>query len=144
MLFHLSWMVLLFCSDFSERDFGFVFHKILIILFLFYVQWNLYKCSNKSNRFHLKMESDEETATAIFVLLLVKKNKKKWKSSVLIKPWLRRRTMTPQGFDEFLGLIQDDITKTNINMRDFIPANIKLAGTIRFLATGDNYTNLQY
>ena len=52
--------------------------------------------------------------------------------------------MTPQGFDEFLGLIQDDITKTNINMRDFIPANLKLAATVRFLATGDSYTNLQY
>ena len=49
--------------------------------------------------------------------------------------------MTPQEFDEILGLIQDDITKTNTNMRDSIPANTKLAITIRFLATSDNYTN---
>ena len=41
--------------------------------------------------------------------------------------------MTPQDFDEILGLIQDDITKTNTNMRDSILANIKLAATIRFL-----------
>ena len=27
---------------------------------------------------------------------------------------------------------------------DMIPANIKLAAAIRFLAKGDNYTNLQY
>ena len=29
-------------------------------------------------------------------------------------------------------------------MRDLIPENIKLAAIIRFLATSDNYTNLQY
>ena len=52
--------------------------------------------------------------------------------------------MTPQDFDEILGLLQGDITKTNINMCHSIPASIKLAATIRFLATGDNYTNLQY
>ena len=40
------------------------------------IQWNLYKCSNKFNRFHLKMESDEETATAIVALVLVKKIRK--------------------------------------------------------------------
>ena len=41
-----------------------------------------YKCSNKSNRFHLKMERKEETAAAIVALLLVKRNKKKRKRSV--------------------------------------------------------------
>ena len=42
-----------------------------------------YKCSNKSNRFHLKMESNEETAAAIVALLFMKRNQK--------KPGLRRR-----------------------------------------------------
>ena len=37
------------------------------------------------------MESDEETADAIVALLLVKKNKKKIKRSVWVKPWLGRR-----------------------------------------------------
>ena len=37
------------------------------------------KCSNKSNRFYFKMESDEETATAIVSLLLVKKIRKREK-----------------------------------------------------------------
>ena len=40
------------------------------------------KCSNKSNRFHLKMESNEETAAAIVTLLLVKRIKKKRKRSM--------------------------------------------------------------
>ena len=44
--------------------------------------------------------------------------------------------MTPQYFDEVLGIVQYDITKTNTNMRDSIPANIKLDATIRLLATG--------
>ena len=35
--------------------------------------------SNKSNRFYLKMESDEETPTAIVALLLAKKIRKKEK-----------------------------------------------------------------
>ena len=35
--------------------------------------------------------------------------------------------MRPQDFDETLGLIQDDTTKIKTNMRDSIPANIKLA-----------------
>ena len=44
--------------------------------------------------------------------------------------------MTPHDLDEILALIQDNITKTNTYMRDLIPANTKLAPTIRFLATG--------
>ena len=39
--------------------------------------------------------------------------------------------MTPLNFDEILGLIQEDITKTNTNMRDSIRANIKLAAKIQ-------------
>ena len=49
------------------------------------------RCSNKSNRFHLKMESNEETAAAIVALLFVKRNKKKRKRYVWVKPGLRRR-----------------------------------------------------
>ena len=45
--------------------------------------------------------------------------------------------MIPHDFDQILGLIQNDITKSNTNMRDSIPENIKLAPTIWFLAAGD-------
>ena len=38
------------------------------------------------------MESNEETNAAIVSLLLVKRNKKKRKRSVWVKPWLGRRT----------------------------------------------------
>ena len=52
--------------------------------------------------------------------------------------------LTPQDFDEILGLIQDGISKLNTNMLDSIPADVKLAAIIWFLATGDIHTNLQY
>ena len=92
------------------------------------------------------MESDEETTAAIVNLLFVKKNKKKRKRFVWVKPWLGRRInlglyetlvqelrfedkseykkhprMKPQDFDEILEPIQDDITKTNKYIRDSIP-----------------------
>ena len=44
---------------------------------------------------------------------------------------------TVYSYNEILGLIQDDITKTNTNMLDSIPANVKSTATIPFLATGD-------
>ena len=50
-----------------------------------------YECSNKSNRFNLKMESNKETTAAIVALLLVKRNKKMRKKSMWVKPWLGRR-----------------------------------------------------
>ena len=80
--------------------------------------------------FNLKNEkcSDEETTAVIVALPVVKKNKKKRKRSVWVKPWLRRRInlglyetlvqelrfedkleykkllgMTPQNFDEIFG-----------------------------------------
>ena len=46
------------------------------------IQWNLYKCLNKSNRLHLKMETNEEIDTAIVASLLVKKNEKQKKIHV--------------------------------------------------------------
>ena len=51
------------------------------------------KWSNKSNRFHLKMESNEEAAAAIVALLLVKRNKKKKKRSMWVKPCLGRKLL---------------------------------------------------
>ena len=53
------------------------FYHFLNGIFFKKLQWNLFKYSNKSNRFQLTMESDEETAAAIAALLLVKKKKKK-------------------------------------------------------------------
>ena len=71
-----------------------------MISLIFKIQWSLFKYSNKSNKFHLKMESYEETATAIVALLLNKKIRKKRKRSLSVKPWLGRRINL--GFLEML------------------------------------------
>ena len=52
--------------------------------------------------------------------------------------------MTPGNFNEFLKLIETDIQKQNTHLRDAIPAKIKLAATLQFLATGSNYTDVQH
>ena len=84
-----------------------------------------------------------------------------------LKPWLQRRNthgfysqllselrleavkiyknylrMTPENFNEILVLIRDDITKKDTPMREPIPPEIKLALTIRFLATGTTFEDL--
>ena len=52
--------------------------------------------------------------------------------------------MSPDVFDELLNLIEEDITRQNAHLRESIPATVKLAAIIRFLATGENYSDLQY
>ena len=88
------------------------------------------------------------------------KNSRK-KISIWTKPWLLRRTflgiyntlieayrivnqtsynfflrMTEGNFLEILYYIENDIKKQDTKFRQAIPPNIKLAATIRFLATG--------
>ena len=52
--------------------------------------------------------------------------------------------MTPDKFNELIKLIETDIQKQNAHLHDAIPAKIKLAATLRFLATGSNYADLQH
>lgn len=52
--------------------------------------------------------------------------------------------MIPENFDELLRLNSADITKNYTIMRDSIPANVALAPTTRYLATGDSYSHVQY
>ena len=86
---------------------------------------------------------------------------------VWVKPWLTRKNklgvdntlvqefrlededeykrflkMMPDNFNELLKLIETDIQKQNTHLRDGIPAEIKLAAMLRFLATGSNYADL--
>ena len=40
--------------------------------------------------------------------------------------------MAPHNFDELLRLTEANTTKNDTNIRDFVPANVKLAATIRY------------
>ena len=59
----------------------------------------------------------------------------------LYKNYLR---MSVDNFNEILTLVKDDLTKQNTHLRESIPAEVKLAITLRYLATGNTYTDLQY
>ena len=97
-----------------------------------------------------------------------KKQARKWKKRVAwVKPWLLKRQkhgafeallngfrredptefkqflrMDSETFDELLGLVEHSICKQNTTMRDALEPRLKLAVTIRFLATGVCYTDL--
>ena len=115
------------------------------------------------------MSWDEEAAALVVLLHVIKNRKKRKCSSHWAKPWLSKRSsfgiydtllqelrsedkgeckkflrMSPDVFDELLNLIEEDITRQNTHLRESIPATVKLAATIRFWATGDIYSDLQY
>ena len=52
--------------------------------------------------------------------------------------------LEPHVFDELLEGIKHLITKQDTNMRKAIEPGLKLACTLRFLATGQSYVDLQY
>nr|CAH7767981.1 unnamed protein product [Callosobruchus chinensis] len=62
-------------------------------------------------------------------------------SSGLFKKCCR---MSQADFDLLISLIGPRISKQDTNYRECIPAEMRLAITLRFLATGDSYSSLMY
>jgi hypothetical protein len=52
--------------------------------------------------------------------------------------------MYPDVFNELVNKVSPLISRQNTNMRAAIPADLRLALTLRFLATGDSYMSHQY
>ena len=95
--------------------------------------------------------------------------RRKRKRSVWVKLWLQRRSlhgqyeqlmkelhtddvsaftnfmrMAPQAFHELLTRIAPRITKQDTNYRKALEPGLKLAITLRFLATGDRHCNMVF
>lgn len=49
-----------------------------------------------------------------------------------VKEYKKCLRMAPHNFDELLRLTEANTTKNDTNIRDFVPANVKLAATIRY------------
>lgn len=52
--------------------------------------------------------------------------------------------MSATDFEWLLNKIGPEVSKMDTNMRKCIPAQVRLAVTLRFLATGDSYQSLAY
>ena len=52
--------------------------------------------------------------------------------------------MEPRMFDEILNRVRVELSKQDTNFRKAIDPGLKLACTLRYLATGESYTSLQY
>jgi len=52
--------------------------------------------------------------------------------------------MTPSDFEELLQMVGGKISKCDTRFRETIPASIRLAVTLRFLASGESFTSLMY
>lgn len=97
-----------------------------------------------------------------------KKQRKRSKRKVWVKPWIARRKdlgfsatflsetriedpktyrnflrMSPEKFDELLELVRPYITKSDTFFRDAIPAKVKLEVVLAYLATGCSFGTLE-
>jgi hypothetical protein len=114
----------------------------------------------------------EKCALAATILCLItesEKKKQRRERSMWTRAWISRRIergafqlvfnelrledplsfknylrMTEQSFMHLLSLVEPKISKESTTMRDSIPAAHRLALTLRFLASGNSYKDLQY
>jgi hypothetical protein len=59
-------------------------------------------------------------------------------------PFKNFTRMSKTNFYTLLGMVEPMITRPNIRFRESVPAEMKLANTLRYLATGDSFTSLMY
>nr|CAH7752897.1 unnamed protein product [Callosobruchus chinensis]CAH7760098.1 unnamed protein product [Callosobruchus chinensis] len=52
--------------------------------------------------------------------------------------------MSRNNFETLLEMVRTTIEKSDTRFREAIPAEVRLAITLRFLATGDSFASLMY
>ena len=117
------------------------------------------------------LEEEMLLLAAVAALLRRKRRKQgnKRRRNVWVKPWLLRRTfygqyehllaelnkedvrgyrnflrITPELFEEMVYHLAPRLQKTDTFMRKALEPGLKLAITLRYMATGDSYKSLQY
>lgn len=103
-------------------------------------------------------------SAAILMLKKVRKRRNKRQRSIWMKDYLKTRNfgiirqlelnenilfknfmrMSMRDFYLLLEMIKPKIIKKNTRFREAIPAEVKLAITLRYLATGDSFMSLMY
>ena len=68
-------------------------------------------------------------------------NKLRMEDAICFRNFTR---LTPIDFEELLLMVGGQITKEDTKFRETIPASLRLAITLRFLASGDSFTSLMY
>jgi hypothetical protein len=104
------------------------------------------------------------TSAAFLVLRSIRNKREKYRRSVWVKDYLKCRNarimrdlelnedvlfknfarVSRTNFYTLLGMVEPVITRQNTRFRESVPAEIKLAVTLRYLATGDPFTSLMY
>ncbi|PIK53163.1 hypothetical protein BSL78_09941 [Apostichopus japonicus] len=127
--------------------------------------------ANINSRRNLSGEEKRRFAAAVVVasLLKARKDKGRSKRSCWKRSWIEKRAqfsqfsnilpelrdkdahsyrrymrMTHDQFVNILRLVSPMIQKKNTHFREALPADVKLAITLRFLATGDAFRDLQF
>ncbi|XP_001951832.2 putative nuclease HARBI1 [Acyrthosiphon pisum] len=118
------------------------------------------------------MSSNETICAVLRVveeIIKLKRHKKSKKKKIWVKNWIKRRNnlgasntllkelavedprnyfnflrINESMFNILLGKVKDQISKQDTAMREALTPRIKLEIALRFLATGDSYTSLQY
>ena len=103
-------------------------------------------------------------SAAFVVLKNVRKKRENYRRSMWVKDYLKSRNsrimrdlefnedvlfmnftrMSKTNFYTLLGIVKPMITKQNTHFRESVPAEMKLAITLRYLATGDSFMSLMY
>lgn len=103
-------------------------------------------------------------SAAFLVLKRMRKRRNKYQRSMWLKDYLRTRNsgimrelelndnvlfknftrMSRTNFYMILQMVEPKIAKENTRFREAIPPEVKLAVTLRYLATGDSFMSLMY